>query len=127
MKILSSRMYNRETKDCELNIQFTDKEMNNFVKDSGFIQEDYICMTNFSSLKYLGNMSCVVCTGMEHNKEYKLGFTLEHKWNIQADTRSYVINLIEHDKTYTYDDNITLVTLQKRFILDIIKDGYLKY
>ena len=125
MKILKSKMYDRTTKDCELNIQFTNKEME-LIKDSGFIQEDYMCMTSFN-IEYLGHRAGIVCTGMEHNKEYKLGFELEHKWNIKEDKKSYVINLVEYDKVYTYNDNITIATLQKRFILDIIKDGYLKY
>ena len=126
MKILRTKMYNRETKDCELNIQFTDKEMREYVKESGFIQEDYICMTSFN-IEYLGHRSGIICTGMEHNKQYKLSFELEHKWNIQEDKEYYIIRLEEYNKTYIYEDNTTLPTLQKRFILDLIKDRYLKY
>ncbi|MBS5307746.1 hypothetical protein [Clostridium sp.] len=126
MKILRTKMYNRETKDCELNIQFTDKEMKEYIKESGFIKEDYICMTSFN-IEYLGYRSGVIYTGMEHNKEYKLGFELEHKWNIKEDKKYYIINVVDYNKTYMYADDMTLPTLQKRFILDIIKDGYLKY
>ena len=125
MKILKSKMYDKTTKDCELNIQFNNKEME-LIKNSGFIQEDYICMTYFN-IDYLGYRAGVIYIGMEHNKQYKLGFELEHKWNIKEDTKSYVINLVEHNKRYTYKDDITLLTLQKRFIIDVIKDGYLKY
>ena len=125
MKILKSKMYDKTTKDCELNIQFNNKEME-LIKYSGFIQEDYICMTNFN-IDCLGYRAGVIYIGMEHNKQYKLGFELEHKWNIKEDTKSYVINLVEHNKRYTYKDDITLLTLQKRFIIDVIKDGYLKY
>lgn len=125
MKILRSKMYDRKTKDCELNIQFTNKEME-LIKDSGFIQEDYVCITNFN-IEYLGYRAGVVYVGMEHNKQYRLGFELEQKWNISEDKTSYIISLVDHNKIYTYDGNITPLTVQKRFILDIIKDGYLKY
>ena len=61
------KMYNRETKDCELIVEFNDKEYD-LIKGKGFIQEEYICSTYISSmlsvpnLNVTGSVTPPVCT-----------------------------------------------------------------
>lgn len=133
MKILSQKMYDRETKDTEIFVQFTDKELNEFARESGFIQEEYICMTDIKSFKLninKKNMSGVIAVGMQHNKVNKIGFSFEYTLNEKYEG-CYKIDVesLENRKmiTYEYDKNLSLATIQKRFLLQVIKDGLLKY
>ena len=124
MKI-SRKMYNKETKDCQLFIQFNNKEYD-LIKNKGFIQEEYICATSISAM-YKANMcSGIVKFGMEHTNNYIIPFQYEYcEWNNNVNDMEYNIIFFENKK-FKYGKDKSFETVQKRFVWDLIIHDILK-
>ena len=124
MKI-RSRMYNRETKDCELFVTFNEKELK-IVRKKGFIQDEYICITSIPALYRANRSAGIINYGMKDVHGPYIGFYYDYcDWNFEKGEMEHNIIHCE-DKKFVYGDDISLDTIQKRFIWDLIMLDILK-
>lgn len=123
MKI-RSKMYNRETKDCELFVTFSKKELA-IIRDKGFIQEEHICITSISAL-YRADMNAGIVTfGMQKTHGDIIPFDYDYcEWNTEKGEMEHNIICCEDNK-FVYGKNVSLETVQKRFIWDLIVNDIL--
>lgn len=137
MKILSSKMYNKECKDSEIFVEFSEKELKEFARKSGFIKEEYFCITDLQAIENANIQTGIIAIGMKHCKSNTINFEFKDEikiengnWLKDENSRYIMIYTItlENNVKYTYEGNRNkLKTIQKNLLLDVIKDGYLKY
>ena len=120
------KMYNRETKDCELLIEFSDREYS-LIKDKGFIQEEYICLTSIPAMYNADISSGIIKLGMRHTNNIIIPFEYEYcEWSCDIHELEHNIIFCEGHK-FVYGNNVSLETVQKRFIWDLINNNILKF
>lgn len=120
------KMYNTETKDCELFVKFSNREYD-LIRNKGFIQEEYICSTSIPSMYKANISSGIIKVGMQDTNNVIIPFQYEYcQWNYDINDMEHNIIFCE-DKKFVYGNNISLETVQKRFIWDLIEHDILKF